>query len=345
MNWKRLYQYEFWPFWLFYIPAYFYYFYLVLKSKRWVYFSVLNPCMNFGGALLSSKHNYLKKLPKQWIPKSINIGPDLSLKNIEQQLHLNHIGFPLIIKPDMGERGKNVEKIDNEKQFKAYIEKKHNTVNYLIQEYIDYPIELGILFYWVIHQNPQISSIGKKQFCTLVGNGKDSLRQLACQNHRIVHRKSTLKKRYGDKWEQIVPKGKRILLEPIGNHNRGTAFLDGRHHYSEDMLKWIMECVKNLKGFDYGRIDLKIDNWDSFKTQKGIKILEINGVNSEPIHIYDPSYSIWNAYCDIFKHMHIIYSLSKERLRHNYQTQSLGEFLKASRLALNINKPLNISYS
>lgn len=110
----------------------------------------------------------------------------------------------------------------------------------MIQEYIDYPIELGILFYWEIHQNPQISSIGKKQFCTLVGNGKDSLRQLACQNHRIVHRKSTLKKRYVDKWVQIVPKGKRILLEPIGNHNRGTAFLDG--------LQPKLWCSNNLYG-------------------------------------------------------------------------------------------------
>lgn len=344
MNWKRLQHYEFWPFWFFYIPAYFYYFILALKSKHWVYFSVLNQCMNFGGALLSSKYNYLKYIPQQWKPKTIKIQTNHSFNLIKQKLSEEQIHFPLIIKPDMGERGKNVEKINNEQQLKKYIENSNRTTAYLLQEFINYPIELGILFYWDIHHNPQISSIGKKQFCVVVGNGKDTMQQLICENHRIIHRKSILKKQFKDQWEEIIPKGKSILLEPIGSHNRGTAFLDARNHFSKEMLNWIVSCTKNLEGFDYGRIDLKIKNWDAFQTQKGIKILEINGVNSEPIHIYDPTYSIWSAYKDIFKHMHIIYSLSKERLKDHHKTQTLYEFIKASRLVLNNNKPQNTFY-
>jgi hypothetical protein len=290
IKWKRFVHYEFWPYWVFYLPAYFYYFFLAIKSQRWVYFSALNPCMNFGGAFLSSKHNYLKNIPKKWKPKSIRIDQTTALVDLKNKIELNSFQFPLILKPDMGERGKNVEKIQNFSEIKSYLVRVNQPI--LIQEFIDFPIELGILFFWDTQNNPQITSIGKKEFCVLTGNGNDTLEALVSKNHRIAHRKSTLKKKYTAQWNQIIPLNKKLMVEPIGNHNRGTTFLDARDRYSEEMLEWAVDCVKNIQGFDYGRIDLKIKNWDSFQTKRGIKILEINGVNSEPIHIYDPNYSI-----------------------------------------------------
>ena len=43
--------------------------------------------------------------------------------------------------------------------------------------------------------------------------------------------------------------------------------------------------------------------------------MEINGANSEPAHIYDPSTSLYNAYYELFKHWNIIYRIS----RYNHQ--------------------------
>ena len=61
--WIRTTNYEFWPFWLFYIPAYFYYVFLAIKSRSILYFTKLNSGMKFGGAILSSKIEILSKLP------------------------------------------------------------------------------------------------------------------------------------------------------------------------------------------------------------------------------------------------------------------------------------------
>ena len=61
---------------------------------------------------------------------------------------------------------------------------------------------------------------------------------------------------------------------------------------------------------------------------------EVNGVNSEPIHIYDPNVSIWNAYRDIFFQMKIIFDLSQKRLKEEYPTQSLFAFLKGTQQVL-----------
>ena len=332
-TWIRLFHYEFWPFWVFYLPAYFYYFYLALKSRKWVYFSVLNPCMNFGGAFLSSKNKALQNIPKEWVPKTLLVNPGEDFSSINKGLKKEKIKFPLIVKPDMGERGKGVEIIPKLSDLENHIASLPKEP-YLIQEYIEYPLELGILFYWDLEGKPQISSIGSKSFCHVTGNGKDPLKVLIKKNPRLATRIPLLKKRFQKEWKTILPKDNRLLIEPIGNHNRGTTFLDGQGYYSKEMLDWAANCASQIPGFDYGRFDIKIKDKNAFKRKKDIKIMEVNGVNSEPIHIYDPNYSIWNAYRDIFFQMKIIFDLSQKRLKDEYPTQSLFAFLKGTQQVL-----------
>ena len=109
---------------------------------------------------------------------------------------------------------------------------------------------------------------------------------------------------------KIIAKGEVVLLEPIGNHNRGTTFLDARH-----LMECVEEWVNALPNFDYGRFDIKINNSDAFEQKKGIKIIEVNGVNSEPIHIYDPKYNIFKAYKDLFLHMKIIQQIAFHKIK------------------------------
>lgn len=332
-TWIRLFHYEFWPFWVFYIPAYFYYFFLAIKSRKWVYFSVLNPCMNFGGAFLSSKNKALQNIPKEWVPKTLLVNPEEDFSRIKKGLQKEKIKFPLIVKPDMGERGKGVEIIPELSDLENHIAGLPKEP-YLIQEYIEYPLELGILFYWDLEGKPQISSIGSKSFCHVIGNGKDPFKALVKKNPRLATRIPLLEKRFKKEWETILPKDKHLLIEPIGNHNRGTTFLDGRNYYSKELLDWTANCARQIPGFDYGRFDIKIKDKNAFKRKKNIKIMEVNGVNSEPIHIYDPNYSIWNAYRDIFFQMKIIFDLSQKRLKKEYPTQSLYAFLKGTQQVL-----------
>ncbi len=332
-TWIRLFHYEFWPFWVFYIPAYFYYFFLAIKSRKWVYFSVLNPCMNFGGAFLSSKNKALQNIPKEWVPKTLLVNPEEDFSRIKKGLQKEKIKFPLIVKPDMGERGKGVEIIPELSDLENHIAGLPKEP-YLIQEYIEYPLELGILFYWDLEGKPQISSIGSKSFCHVIGNGKDPFKALVKKNPRLATRIPLLEKRFKKEWETILPKDKHLLIEPIGNHNRGTTFLDGRNYYSKELLDWTANCARQIPGFDYGRFDIKIKDKNAFKRKKNIKIMEVNGVNSEPIHIYDPNYSIWNAYRDIFFQMKIIFDLSQKRLKKEYPTQSLFAFLKGTQQVL-----------
>jgi len=58
----KLTRYEFWPFWLFYLPMYFYGIFLVIRSGSATYFTATNPGMKYGGVFDMLKFDVLEKI-------------------------------------------------------------------------------------------------------------------------------------------------------------------------------------------------------------------------------------------------------------------------------------------
>jgi len=56
--------------------------------------------------------------------------------------------------------------------------------------------------------------------------------------------------------------------------------------------------------------------------------MEVNGVASEPAHIYDPKTPIWKAYKDIFWHMKIIQVISFQNKKDGTAFASFSEVFK-----------------
>ena len=325
--WKRLFFFEFWPFYVLYIPAYFYWFYLALKAKHPTYFTAVNPLMNNSGALKSSKHQYLKKLPQQWIPKTFKCSsleaPDAVLKRLKE----NKLDFPVVVKPDCGERGKGVHVIDSEAQFLERIKHSNNS-EMLVQSFCSYPNEAGILFYrFPDGKKKGISSITTKAFCSLTGNGTATVGQLLSENERVYHRMEALKIKFADDWDRVLASGEHFLVEPIGSHNLGTAFFERNDLNSTALEAQLIHWSNQLPGFYYGRFDVKFNRWEDLLQGKDFKIIEINGVNAEPTHIYNPGYKLRKAYRDIFFHMDLIYDISVQNRALGYRPKPLFLFL------------------
>ena len=51
--------------------------------------------------------------------------------------------------------------------------------------------------------------------------------------------------------------------------------------------------------------------------------MEINGVNAEPTHIYQPGHGLFKAYRDIFSHMKIIYEIGKTEPLFGHKAQKI----------------------
>ena len=136
-------RYEYWPMWLFYLPALPYWLYLSLKNKSLAYFSAANPGIELGGFFGESKSEILHLIDKRYLPKYIEVD-NMDFNSIHERLIHEGIAYPCIAKPDVGERGDKVTKIDTPEMLTLY--HQHSTTKYIIQEFIPYDIELGVLY-------------------------------------------------------------------------------------------------------------------------------------------------------------------------------------------------------
>lgn len=297
----KIFNYEYWPWWLFYLPMTPYWLYLALKSRSLTYFTAVNPGIEAGGFYGESKIDILRKINPTYLPTTVFIDYKTPFEEAIKLLKNSHLQFPIIAKPNIGERGTNVAKIENIGQLEVY----HIQTNaaYILQEFINYPIELGVLFSRLPNEKTgRVSSLTMKEFLKVVGDGTSTVRELIDKSNRARFQLGALAAKLGNKMEEIPAKGEIRLLEPIGNHCRGTKFVNVNHLINSRLDAVFNDVSKDFSGFYYGRFDLKVASLDDLYRGKNIKIMELNGVSSDPGHIYDPSYRLWQAYRDLCWH-------------------------------------------
>lgn len=282
---------------------------LGLMAGSLAYFATVNPGMKYGGLLGTPKWDILRHLPKTFLPKTIIVEPNEHFERILQRLEQEDIAFPLIAKPNFGERGWRVRLIQTPDALQAYLQGFDEPT--LLQEFVDWPWEFGILYYRYPNGQFGISSITYKGFMKVRGDGQQTIRQLLAAEPRYRLQLARLETALSQDIHRILPQGEELLLEAIGNHNRGTTFLNGQQYHSEALTELMHQIAAHIPDFFYGRFDLKAKSPDDLTTGQHIKILEINGVQSEPAHIYDPSYRLLRAYRDIIAHMLIIWRISR----------------------------------
>ncbi len=282
-------QWEYWPSYLYYLPLFPFFLKKTISAKSLVYFSVTNPAIFLSGNGTESKYQTLQILPEKYTPKSILINKNTELSKVLLQCKEQNIGFPCILKPDIGFRGYMVKKIENEQMIENYLAKF--PFDTIIQEYIDYQNEIGIFYHRLpSSMNGKITSITLKKYLKIFGDGESSLETLISKDPRASLYIDLLRNIHHKNLKKIYPKGKEIVLTDIGNHSKGTQFLNGNHLINEKLTALIDEISLQTGGWYYGRMDIKYDNFEDLVDGKHFKIIEVNGIISEPTHIYDASH-------------------------------------------------------
>lgn len=307
--WEKIYRYEFWPYWLFYLHTIPYVLYLAFKAKSLSFFTNVNPGIYLSGIVGESKMEILNKLPIEYVPKTIFINATNTESETIQKI-LQNFHFPIIIKPDIGERGDGVEKINNVDELKFILNKYQN--NFIVQEFLDHELEFGIMYYRIPGTNEYgVTSIVQKGFLEVIGDGTTSIKDLLLKNERAVLVWNYLEQHLKDSWHSIPKINEKILVQPIGNHCKGTAFYNANHLINDEVADLFHKIVRNFDGFNYGRFDVKATSIKDLYTGENLKIMELNGITSEPGHIYDPKYRLWRACIDVHQHFQLVYRISK----------------------------------
>lgn len=319
---------EYWPSYMFYVPLLPYAFYLALKAKSFGFFSAVNPGIEASGNGLESKYTTIQLLPTKYKPSSIFIPSNEKVLTVLEKLKNTQINYPLIVKPDVGFRGLLVKKISCEKDLIEYLN-KYNSINLIIQEFVAFKNECGIFYYRLPFQkNGQITSLTLKKYLTVFGDGHSTLSKLIKADKRAQNYATTILAINKEKLTTIFPKNEEIELSVIGNHSKGTEFINGNYLINRDLENMLDQLNLTINGWYYGRIDVKYNSFEELLKGENFKILEINGIIAEPTHIYDAKTgSYFKALKSIKNHWKIIYKIGAENKKRGAGTYTNLNYL------------------
>ena len=330
-RWRRLTDWQYWPCWVVHIPTACYVFWLGIQFRCLTFFTLVNPAIPNSGLIVAPKSKILSALEAAqaplacWtlIPYKNNLEQQWEqLEVFRQQYSLD---YPLVFKPDEGQRGLGVAIIRSKEAGQAYLQQA--TVDTIVQEYIS-GREYGVFYYrYPDSETGDIFSITDKRMTSVIGDGHSSLEHLILANGPTLALAPLLLKRAGKKLRSIPAKGESVPITELGTHALGSLFLDSNALKTPELVKAIDRFSRRYSGFYMGRYDLRVPSVEDLKNGEGIKILELNGVTSEPTHIYDPRYSYAYGCRTLFQQCRIVFDIARQNGNRGCQATSLRRLL------------------
>lgn len=307
---------------LLYLPLTLYVFFIgSLRTGRQFYFAAANPKVPLGGFANDAKFSIIENIPQENKPTTILISKEQSIDELEKSIINEHLSFPLFAKPNIGEGGFLANKVDTLEELSDY--HVNHKMDYLLQEFINYPIELSIL----IHNADgefKISSITQRHQLQIIGDGTSNIEKLLRENKRATLRLKNILKQCKSKLQIVLNKGEVYLPTAVGNWDYGAKYVDRTEIINTTLTKTLENINSKVGLFNYARYDVMSSSIEAFLQGK-MMILEINGVKGEPIHIYDEKYSLYQAYVEIFKHWEYILKISKRNIKQGFVCPSIKE--------------------
>jgi hypothetical protein len=262
-----------------------------------------------GGMFGESKFDVLKKIPARYTPKTIRIKLPSTAEQVLKVINDEGLRFPLIFKPDLGERGFMVERIHGLDQINSYLSRVK--IDFVIQELIDLPCEYGVYYRkFPDDSHGAVVSVVAKEMLSVRGDGISTLKELILAKDRAKLQWDNLRIVFKARLNDVIPQGEIIELVSIGNHARGTKFLDGSHLINEELSSTFHNISSQIEGFYYGRYDLRCAS-EAHLYKGEIFIVELNGCGAEQAHIYQPGFSLFKAIGVMMDHWKNIYQIAR----------------------------------
>ena len=326
----RLFNWEYWSFAAVYTWIYPIFILICIRSRSFFFYAAANPKIQNGGFLNESKKDIHALVPEELQPKTNFFKIPANADLVLQELNRNGLAFPLIGKPDVGGRGRGIKVLKEEQDVRNYV--SNAFLDFHIQEFVPYKKEIGIFYY----RNPgepkgTLTGIVRKEFLTVTGNGKNTIRELLLRDRRAIMYMSSLENMHGKKLDEVLSDGDKRIVSPYGNHARGAMFLDDSHLIDETLTSFIDRICQRIPEFYFGRLDIRFKDWEELKQGLNFSIIEVNGAGSEPTHIYDPRHTLFFAWKEIIRHWIILARVSRKNRKRGHPYLSLREGIKMFR--------------
>ena len=301
-------------FWNYRVIYFFVFFWLVFKvlfrAKGKFYPFALNRIIDdSGGFSGASKGLINKQFDEDLFPKTIYLKKD-ELDAAKAKI-TSFLGYPFILKPTHLNRGVAVLKIEDEPGLDRYLSQVD--FDFQAEEYLAQTMEVAVFIANPPNAPLKILSLTGKEFLTVKGDGKRSIKEHLLQSWRYKMSADQIEPFWRKKWDRIPQEGEEVLIQPIGNHNKGTKFIDESHRISPEMETYFASIVP--KSLQYGRFDVKMDHWDHLSSGENLKIIEFNGTIAEPVSYLDGKNSYWDIQRIMFKHYKWQFKIAMEMIK------------------------------
>ncbi len=334
-RYRRLTRWEFWPPWAFYPPVVCYILWLGLKHRSLTLFTSVNPAIPGGGFVGESKGEILKGLAHapDRVARTRGIAGNLgAVARVETALlHMTELAleYPVVLKPDIGERGSGVGIIHNRKQLTSYLTSADGDL--LLQEHVTGE-EFGVFYFRRPgEERGQIFSITEKRFPSVVGDGTRTLEELILLDDRAVCMARFFLDRHADRLELVPEAGQRVPLVELGTHCRGAAFYDGEWVRTPELEAEIDRLSRGFEGFWFGRYDIRTPSVEDFRRGQNFKVIELNGATAEATSIYDPKNGLLSAYGTLLTQWRVLFKIAARNRETGSEPVSLAEFFRMLR--------------
>ena len=332
---KRITNWEFWSLKIFYFPVVVYVLFLAIKHRSLTIFTCANPAILASGFIGESKNEIYEGLRKSaanapFLLRYTKLCAENSLaENLNKSrifIAENDLNFPLVLKPDAGERGKEVVILSDLAELEKHLGKLEN--DFILQEFFD-GVETSVFYFRYPNcKKGEIFSITEKQFPCVTGDGESNLETLILRDKRAV---CLAKKYFEQNVERLnyVPEtGEKVQIINIGTHSRGAIFAEGEHLKTVELEEKIDEICRGFQGFYFGRFDIRAKSFEDFSRAENFKIIELNGVTSESTNIYDKKFSLFAAYKILFRQWRIAFEIGAENFKRGAKATTVSDLIR-----------------
>ncbi len=320
---RRKTRWEFWPPSIAYLPVVPYIIYLAIRHRSLTLFTVANPGIPAAGFAGESKSEILSRLTSvpEW---TIGTSPE----TVYEFMNKHRLPYPIVLKPDVGERGSGVVIARGPEDVAGYFERP--VPKTIVQKYVG-GVEFGVFYYrYPGDHEGRIFSITEKRFPAVAGDGASTIRELVLRDERAVCLADLYLSRLNRPADDVPEAGTSVRLAELGSHCRGAVFLNGARLETAALRDAIDAIARQFPGFYFGRFDVKSQSTAAL--QRGeFQILELNGVTAEATHIYDPSVTLPEAYRVLLRQWKIAFEIGAANRSRGRQPMPVRDFVRLIR--------------
>lgn len=340
---------EFWPMWLFYAPLVPWLAWLSLRYRGMLVFTCANPGFPEGGGVIGEQKSHILEgfaayrgdvLPAASIAPGEPAARTAALERAMADPSCGVSGYPVVLKPEEGQRGFAVRIIEHREEALAYFEEMPAPA--VAQVYHPGPAEFSVM--WArgpaspgpMDEAPGfVFSVTRKTFPVICGDGKSTIEELVWNHKRYRMQAKRYLKRLAHRRDEVLDEGRTLQIAKAGNHCQGTMFTDGADLITPELSAWMEGLAQAYREpgtgrrFDFGRIDVRCASEEAFRRAEGLGVVEINGTSSESTNLYDPAKRVWWMYGVLFRQWRVLYAIGARRRAEGATPMTMRELFRS----------------